>query len=169
MNRRLTRNADLNYYKDYPTKGNCGSFALRINEWYEPDDSLKVWNWDYASELLTEGARREVVLDKLLKRSLVGIKNDFGDSIVFLNKLSDYKEKKDEELIAFRVGIERYKNCVDVDVDFHFRVFRDGRWQEKCGAKDVRDNISLEEDRPWNPCGWIYDSEIAYFVHKLGD
>lgn len=167
MNRKLTRNTDLNYYKEYPTKGNCGSFALRIEEWYEPDDSLKVWNYDYAIELLTKGANRKTILDKLLKRSLVGIKNDFGDSIVFLNKLSDYKEKKDEELIAFRVGFEQYKNYTDTD--FHFRVFRDGRWQEKCGAKEVIDNISLEEDRPWNSYGQIYDSEIAYFVHKLGD
>lgn len=167
MNRRLTRNTDLNYYKNYPTKGNCGSFALRINEWYEPDDSLKVLNYDYVYELLTKGTNRKTILDKLLKRSLVGIKNDFGDSIVFLNKLSDYKEKKDEELIAFRVGIEQYDGYIDTD--FHFRVFRDGRWQEKCGAKEVIDNISLEEDRPWNSYGQIYDSEIAYFVHKLGD
>ena len=62
---RFTRNKNLKYYEDYPLEGNCGSFALRIEEWYEPDDSLSCDNNDYAEHrLFCDGEYEDIVLDE---------------------------------------------------------------------------------------------------------
>ena len=36
-----TRNSDLNYYKENPWQTNCGSYALRLNEWYDLDEPFE--------------------------------------------------------------------------------------------------------------------------------
>ena len=33
-----TRNSDPTYYKTHENETNCGSFALRLQEWYSPED-----------------------------------------------------------------------------------------------------------------------------------
>lgn len=166
MNSNLTKNTDLNYYNIYEDYTNCGSFALRIKEWYEPDISFHCDNDDYATQMIAKGYSYEKILSKLLKRNIEGIKRDFGDEITILNSLEEYVANDDEELIAFRVGYEEYPFNT-ASTDFHFRVFRDGKWQEKCGTGEVDSSIELEPNYPWDLYNWLYDSDIVFFTHKI--
>ena len=64
----------------------------------------------------------------------------------------------DEELIAFRAFVNE-----DCNWDFHFKVLRNGLWQEKCGSDPVR---FCEED-DWHNGLVEYISYTSYFAKKL--
>ena len=36
-----TRNSDPEYYNKNRARANCGSYALRLREWYDPEDYLE--------------------------------------------------------------------------------------------------------------------------------
>ena len=87
---------------------------------------------------------------------------EFADELRILNSEKD-DLLADEELIAFRTYCiydeeEGWEPCPVWD--FHFRVFRDGRWQEKQGSWPVNDCCDMDD---WGR----YDSEIFYFAHKV--
>jgi hypothetical protein len=65
----------------------------------------------------------------------------------------------DVELIAFSTYC--YANSSKYsDYDYHFKVFRDGKWMEKCGSGPVEE---CTED------GWgDYIGDVTYFYHKIG-
>lgn len=162
-----TTNTDKNFFRKNQKETNCGSFALNIEEWYQPDDSMDEDNDEFASYLWETGDYTlDEILIELLDRCVEGIDRDFGDEITFIDSPSQYKEKENEELIAFRVGL--YDNdSFYISTDFHFRVFRNGRWQEKCGRGPIETDIELEADDPWELYNWIYNSPIVYFIHRL--
>lgn len=163
-----TKNSDKNFYKKYQSDTNCGSFALNIEEWYDPHDCFDEEGNDFATDIYEVTEDTVYTTEQLLKRAKAGIAKDFYEEIYFIDSFDEYEEKENEELIAFRVGIETFGSNYYVSTDFHFRVFRDGRWQEKCGCGPVEDYIDLEPDKPWELYNWLYDSDIVYFVHKLG-
>ena len=49
-----TRNSDLTYYETHRRESNCGSYAFRLNEWYDLDSYFEdVTGW-YINEWITE-------------------------------------------------------------------------------------------------------------------
>ena len=160
-----TKNNDKNFYEKFMNDTNCGSFALNIQEWYDPHDCFGEEGSDFAIDVFESTDDLDFTTELLLQRGKEGIEKDFYDEITFIDSPADYVPSKDTELVAFRVGIEEHTNYLNTD--FHFRVFRDGRWQEKCGCGPVEDDINLEPDTCWDLYGWIYDSDIVYFIHKL--
>lgn len=161
-----TRNNDRDFYDEYQEDTNCGSFALSIEEWYNPNDNFEKDGNDYATKVFEETKDIVYATDMLFKRCCQGIIEDFGDEIEVIDNIYNCKLKDNEELIAFRVGIDPYGFYANTD--FHFRVFRDGRWQEKCGCGPVEDYIELEPDTEWELYNWSYDSDIFYFIHRVG-
>ena len=50
-------------------------------------------------------------------------------------------------------------------MDFHFVVFRDGKWMSKMGADEVKLFAFTEEQ--WETPNFIYNSPIVYLAHKI--
>ena len=165
-----TKNSNKNYYKENESNTNCGSFALNIKEWYEPDRSFPDENWVIAEALFESGdyTDREM-LEILLERSVEGILKDFDGEIRRVpNELIELKSN--EELIAFRIGTNLWfdpTDCSDFDVDFHFRVFRDGRWQEKYGSGSIQDCEKGSLHKDWETSTFLYEDPTAFFVHTV--
>lgn len=164
-----TKNTQKNkYYEREQMNTNCGSFALNIEEWYEPDDSLSEDNWEVADNLAKEGNLSNDEIEKLIfERSVYGIMNDFDGELERIDSPKDYIDSDNTELIAFRTSTYVDDDCANADTDFHFKVFRDGRWQEKYGCGPVIDNVELEENSYWGSGFYVYENPTAYFVHKL--
>lgn len=173
LNNDGVRNKDNTEYKDY----NCGGYALRTFSWYHP---YKFFAWDYIEELLKRGYDRDEIVDKILEFSCGNMQEDFGDKMRLIdytdhNRGKAVEEKllkqlqENEELIAFRIGLEIDDTCdyedqpVVEDYDFHYRVYRDGCWKEKIGNGEI-DNCDFTEDAWDGYC--IYDSPIYYFAMK---
>lgn len=155
-----TRNSDLSYYDSNFYDANCGSYALRLNEWYELDSSFEdVTGW--------------YIDDWIIEKNKQGY-SDYEISCLYTNILTDclLEEFSNElelcdgtlpktnnvELIAFST----FCYCGEknnTDFDFHFKVFREGTWKEKCGTHKVRE-CELEDWRD-------YISDVVYFYHKL--
>lgn len=140
FNLRGLRNADNTDSWDY----NCGGFALGTFSWYEPfyfnEDGCYL-----CEDLAEEGYGVESIQEILCNNCVDSILEDFGEKIRVVSREDDLKVN--EELIAFRVdcGFESdYESQ-----DFHFRVFRDGRWQEKNGHGMIHDADDPDEDI-WN-------------------
>jgi len=89
------------------------------------------------------------------------IKNDFGDRIVIsiYEPIQEYL-KENDEVIAFRAGAYDYEFGDEFDYDFHFKVYRHGKWFEKRGCEPIRPT-SLDD---WT--GSIYyNSQTFYIIH----
>lgn len=167
--RNYTKNSNKNYYKENEKDTNCGSFALNIEEWYEPDDSLQNDNWVVAEGMFKSGDYTDKeIIEVLFERSVNGILKDFDDEI---RRVPNEKAelKNNEELIAFRIGTNFWfdpQNFYDLDVDFHFQVLRDGRWQEKFGTGSVHDCEKDNLYKDWETSTFLYENPTAFFAHK---
>lgn len=155
-----THNSDLTYYEKYPARANCGSFALQLKEWYSPDEALEDsegdiywWVLDKADEGWTEIDTSNLYLDIIMKQIMV----DFANEIEICDGAPPYT--KDKELIALRTFCIWNEDQSWSDYDFHFKVFRDGCWQQKNGTKPV-EFCTLED---WQD----YISDTIYFYHII--
>lgn len=140
FNLRRLRNIDNTDSWDY----NCGGFALETFSWYEPD-FFNDEGCYLCEDLAAENFSIEYIQEVLCKGCINSILEDFGEKIRVVLRKDNLKT--DEELIAFRVdcGFE-----TDYEIqDFHFRVFRDGRWQEKNGHGQIHDAADPDEEI-WN-------------------
>ena len=155
-----TRNRDLNYYDAYRGRANCGSYALRLNEWYDPEDYVEDLTGDicdWLEELGEEGYSEYEIACIYGDTLLDGILIDFDGEI----ELCDGRppNTSDVELIAFNTWC-----CAEdgmIDRDFHFKVFRNGRWMEKNGHNEVHE---CEED-DWGK----YMGDPIYMYHRIGE
>ena len=151
-----TKNTDSTYYYKQAGEANCGSFALRLNEWYEPEedyDDLYDWlidmAWNYDDDDLSN-LYADVIVEKICE--------DFAGEIEICDGLAPSTD--DKELIAFATYCIYDEECGDCYWDFHFKVFRDGIWQHKCGCHKP-EFCELDE---WGR----YISDVTYFYHKIG-
>lgn len=158
------QNRDPNYFKEHQFNTNCGSFAFNICEWYCPDEDFDEDDYELAYALIEEsGMDMEDVIELLLDRNMEQIHKDFEVEDV---DGMDYPLKKNEELIAFRMCVNRGFWEDDLIVDYHFRVKRNGKWMEKCGCGRVKE-IEEYDEEPWVVSETtIYWGPIAYFVRK---
>lgn len=155
-----TRNSDLNYYETHAEESNCGSYALRLNEWYDPEKYLedKVGDiGEWVAELGREGYENFEASNIYAEELIEGMLKEFkGELVICEGKIPTDPQV---ELIAFGTFCYWDKRFKRVDVDFHFKVFRDGKWMEKCGTLEVQESDEFE----WEP----YNSDITYFYHKI--
>lgn len=154
-----TRNHNPNYYEECQHYANCGSFAFQIEEWYSPDEYFEdnegicVENW--ICEGLESGCDEFDLSDGLAEILTNYILNDFDD-VRYMWSPAELQDN--EELIAFRTFVDS-----DYNWDFHFKVFRDGRWQEKCGSDPIR----FCDEWDWNNGALEYISSTYYFARNL--
>lgn len=161
-----TANNDPNFYKSHCSVTNCGSYALRLKEWYDNEvDECFGGIEQWCLELLEEGISDSDIPDMIAETYLDRICRDLGDSIKVLTRLDRATMLKvaahnfHEELIAFRtyVPIEEWDPEDYLEFDFHFRVYRDGRWMEKNGNHAVQEcDIS-----DWGK----YNSSTFFLIH----
>ena len=152
-----TRNSDLTYYETHRHEANCGSYALRLNEWYDLDYYFEDVTGYYIDEWINEKSEEgynEYEISTMYGEILVqGILKEFEDE---LELCSGWPPKtNDVELIAFST----YCYPGFADYDYHFKVLRDGKLMEKCGMEPVQE---CTED------GWgDYIGDVTYFYHKI--
>lgn len=154
-----TRNSDLSYYETHRHDANCGSYALRLNEWYDLDYYFEDVTGYYIGEWITEKSEEgynDYEISTMYGDILVqGILEEFDGE---LEICGGWPPKTDGvELIAFSTYC--YANYGDYD--YHFKVFRDGKWMEKCGSGPVEE---CTEDS-WGD----YIGDVTYFYHKIGE
>lgn len=158
-----TKNSDPNYFFEHVRKGNCGSFALNVKEWYVSDRDFD--NTNEARYMLEEGRSLDEIFDYLTTINIEQILEDFKEEIRVLIDKDDVQDN--EELIAFRLGIFEDEDFEGIDTDFHFKVRRDGSWMEKCGSTEVR-FCELNEDEEWsNSSGDRYNGPIVFLAKKI--
>ena len=155
-----TRNSDLKYYETNRTEVNCGSYALRLNEWYDLDTVFEDRMGYYIDEWISEKGKEGY--------SDYEISTMYGDILVeaMLENMADELEQcdgappttDDEELIAFCTFCY-CENTQWPDFDYHFKVFRDGKWMEKIGTGPVHECDEFD----WGD----YIGDVTYFYHKL--
>lgn len=158
-----TRNSDLTYYDTHQNEVNCGSYALRLNEWYELDPMFEdVTGW-YVDEWIIEKGKEgysdfdisclygEILVDCML--------NEFGEELEVCDGTPPIADNI--ELIAFSTFCYYYDNGENADFDYHFKVFRNGKWMEKCGIDNVKE---CTEDE-WGD----YIGDVFYFYHRIGE
>ena len=152
---RYERNNDPNYYIEKQHYSNCGSFALNLKGWYDPEEYFyDIYGpIDFWMESLREDYTNEELSDMYADVLVEGMLEEFKGELRLLECIDDEIDD-DEELISFRGVCD---NDID-EYDFHFKVFRNGRWMEKHGGGPVR------ECREWD-WGW-YISETYYFAHR---
>lgn len=157
-----TRNSDPTYYKTHENETNCGSFALRLQEWYSPEDlfidevgDIENWLYNIIYEGYTQEDASEIYSDWLVEQ----IMRDFDGEIERCDGRPPCTS--DKELIAFSTFCMWDEDDEWYTWDFHFKVYRDGEWQQKCGHWPV-ESCELEE---WDR----YISTPVYFYHYIGD
>ena len=154
-----TPNHNPKFYDENPKRANCGSFAFNIEEWYCPDVyfehdiGIDIDSW--IEQGFATGADEWELADDLASILSKYILSDFKDVRLLYNP--SYIQPG-EELIAFRTFVDE-----DFNWDFHFKVLRNGLWQEKCGSDPVR---FCEED-DWHNGLLDYISYTFYFAKKL--
>ena len=67
--------------------------------------------------------------------------------------------KQNEELISFATFAYYSEEEGDSNYDFHFKVFRDGKWMEKNGWGPVHECSEWD----WGD----YISDVYYLIHKI--
>lgn len=159
-----TRNSDPDYYWTNQRKTNCGSYALRLKEWYDPIDDFFEKTGMWISEWIDhQGEKgysnfeistlyRDILVDCLLE--------EFKGELELCN--GKIPTNSSLELISFNTFcIYDPDECADFD--FHFKVFRDGEWSEKCGWGEVRDCDEADWVYPFGE----YIGKPVYFYHKI--
>ena len=153
-----TYNSDPAHYEINCDSTNCGSYALRLNEWYALDadfaDYTGWWVDEWISDKSEEGYSDYEIACLYGEILIECMLNEFGDELEICDGRPP--ETDDKELIA----LNTFCDTSDfIDSDFHFKVFRDGEWKEKCGILSVR---TCEKDE-WG----IYDGDVIYLYHKI--
>lgn len=159
-----TRNSDPKYYETHQGISNCGSYAFNIKEWYDADNQFSDevgYIEDWIKVMVYEGYDDEEISDIYAEEVISQILDDFDGEIRELEDKSDFIDS-DEELVAFRTFCI-YSEDGWTNYDFHFKVFRNGRWMEKCGGEEVR--FCTIDD--WSNGANTYISKIHYFAHKV--
>ena len=160
-----TKNTNPNFYAENESNSNCGSFAFNVEEWYNPEIDLEaevLYIGTWMAELIDSGYSCDEVADIYVETLAESVLKDFEGEIREI--LFPSQIHNDEELIAFR-GYCRYEIGEDYlpDYDFHFKVLRNGIWQEKCGSLPVK--FCTEDD--WTYTTRTYNSETLYFAHRI--
>ena len=159
-----THNTNPNYYKENYAFSNCGSYAFNIEEWYDADNGFE-WEVGNIDSWVTEMATYysdEEISEMYSKAVVEQIFDDFDEEIRELSSESD-PLLPNEELVAFRGYCEYFEDSGDSDYDFHFKVFRDGQWMEKCGSCPVQP-CTLED---WSYDYRTYNSKTYFFAHAV--
>ena len=154
-----TRNRDLSYYTSNCCRANCGSYALRLNEWYDPEecfDKLDIDLFDWIEEMALNGYSNYEITNQYVDILTEGMLHEFDNELELCDGRAP--STSDTELIALN-GMCVYYETGDVDVDFHFKVLRDGHWSEKPG----RDSVRFCELDDWGR----YIGEPVYMYHKI--
>ena len=151
---------------------NCGGYALRTFSWYLPysvsfTDIDQDTNSMLAEELLFDGFSIEEIYRIILNKNIDFMLKDFSENLRVVKDINDLKDT--EELIAFRIGIEPIYDedgeFLYIDTDFHYRVFRDNKWSEKCGDKSIQSCNNITDI--WEVNNFCYDSNIIFLAHDL--
>lgn len=154
-----TRNSDLNYYNAHPSAANCGSYALRLNEWYNPEDYFEDTEgdiYDWVEQMKLNGYNDYEITNYYIDILVEGMLQEFGNELEVCDGRPP--STSDKELIALN-GFCLWDEGYDADVDFHFKVFRDGRWSEKPGMEQVK-FCDLDD---WGR----YIGEPVYMYHRI--
>lgn len=164
-NSRNERNAINTHADDY----NCAGFALRTFSWYCP---LPQTTYDRLEELFEEGFDFETIENMMTNEMVDTMLSDFPNEL----RVVEYGQpiKSDEELIAFRFGLNYdsdfdfdFMGPWDCDVDFHYQVLRDGRWQEKNGDGEIHDCDEPDPNIAWSS-GWlVYGGPLVFLARKV--
>lgn len=157
-----TRNSDLKYYESNPESTNCGSYALRLNEWYDPEKYFEDTTGWFIEDWITDLAKDyldEEISNKFNDILVEGMLIEFQEEL----ELCDGSIPTDEnvELIAFNSFCCYDEDNNFSDYDFHFKVYRNNRWMEKRGAEEVRECDIKEWGR--------YIGEPIYMYHKINN
>ena len=160
MNTNYTYNSDYSYYEKHICITNCGSFAFNLKEWYDPDSPLEdiygdidTWVVEQSEDGLTDYDITEQYLNDITDQVL----KDFEGEIALCDGKPPSTNNK--ELIALCVYCSAEGNYGEGDHDFHFKVFRNGKWLQKNGADEI-EQCNLED---WG----IYTSDIVFFYHTI--
>jgi len=158
-----THNSDPQLYIDHRAKTNCGSFALNLCEWYEPEieqtDYDYIYDWLY--EMAEEGLLPVDVADRYVEFVFDSVQEEFNIEEAEY-AFGEPVALEDRELVALRgyCGFDM-DDINDIDWDFHFRVFRNGKWMEKNGCLEVHEC----DINDWGK----YNSKTIYFYHNLNE
>ena len=157
-----TYNSDPSYYKKHMYATNCGSFAFNLKEWYNPDLNLEnqlgeIDNWIY--EMDRDGFSDYEITDIYLKLICEQVLIDFQETISICDGRPP--TTNDQELIALSVYCFVNGDFGEPDHDFHFKVFRNGHWQQKNGQEPI-ELCNIED---WG----LYTSDIIFFYHKINN
>lgn len=159
-------NKGLDFWKKEHEECNCGSYAFNLNEWYSPGvicgvDDNENGPMDCLDYWYGEGYRRKELADELAKFYLERIEDDFKDSIQIVTEMPELY-RTNAEVIAFRAAAYVEEDYENFDYDFHFKVFRDGKWLEKKGSQPIK--FTSIEDWSGSIC---YNSQTFYIIHSL--
>ena len=139
-----TKNTNPHYYEENQSCSNCGSFAFQIEEWYSPDEyfeeDMGVSVEEWIDNCIWNGWDEYDMSDEFAGILVNYILNDFDD-VRYIVQIGELEQNE----------------------DFHFKVFRDGLWLEKCGSDPVR----FCEENDWNNGLLEYISQTIYFARKL--
>ena len=158
-----TKNLNPAYFEEFPTKANCGSFAFNIEEWYDPigDEYFSAEDRDeWIREMYNNDYSLDELADMYVEELTEQVLKDFNLEIRLITHFSEVQSN--EEVIALRAWCY-YSEDDWSDWDFHFKVLRDGIWQEKCGCESVR--FCLKDE--WSYGTRTYNSETIYFAHRV--
>lgn len=156
-----TYNSQPELYKLDCPNTNCGSFAFRIKEWYHPEDGLidEVGEIDcWIADMIEMGYSIDEITEIYLDAIVEQIMEDFYGTIEICDGQPPGTD--DKELVALSVFCDWDKDFWS-DYDFHFKVLRNGRWQDKPGMEPIR--FCTKDD--WGR----YTSKVVYFYHKVND
>lgn len=160
---KYTHNSDPELYINHRVETNCGSFALNLCEWYEPDiDTYDCGDYIYEMLLMwaNEGATPYDIANDYIEQVYECIADEF-DIEYAEYAFGEPVALEGKELIALRGYCDFDEDDPwDIDWDFHFRVYRDGMWQEKNGCQAVH-KCDIND---WGK----YNSDTIYFYHTIG-
>lgn len=157
LNRYHTRNVENTGLNDY----NCGGYALKTFNWYQPTRLAPGEVYNVINEMGYSGYHCEEIHDWYLEQAKKQMLEDFPSLI---EVPFYYKPKQYERLIAFRMGLTYDEEEESWEYDFHYR-FKDYDkiyWEEKRGSTMPRICEGDVED-PWDWWRGVYDSKILYF------
>lgn len=158
-----TKNSDPNYYEYNSEYANCGSFAFNVEEWYDPEDEFENevgYIDDWIMEMSDNGYSADEIADIYTEAITERVLKDFTNEIREITYPSEANDN--EEVVALRGWC--YEDIDNfAEWDFHFKVLRNGIWQEKCGREPVK--FCLEDE--WSYGFRTYNSNTIYFAHKI--
>lgn len=152
---------------------NCFTFALNIpnGEWGRPYSK----STDRIISEAFENEETEVydIEEFLVQKAEEFLKNKYNIRVLDIKNIGSVDFEK-EEIIQYRVGYEQLSDQnmgrfgLGYDFDFHFKVLRNGQWQEKNGG------LPIHDCRPWfDSCGFVgvsdrkYKSRTLTFAHEI--